>query len=140
MTKPLYLGMSTLGISKILMYEFQYDYIRPKCEDRSKLCYTDTDRFIIYIKIKDFFEDISNDIERQLDTCNYDKNDKQPLLIGKNKKVPVRFKDYLGGKIITEVVALRPKTYAYLMDDGSYYKKAKGTKKCLIKQKLIFEN
>ena len=63
----------------------------------------------------------------------YDKNNKRPLPIGKNKKVPGLFKDELGGKIITEVVALRPKTCAYLMDDGSNYKKAKGIKKCLIK-------
>ena len=140
MTKPLYLGMSILDISKILMYELWYDYIKPKYGDRAKRCYTDTDSFIIYIKTEDFFEDISNDVERWFDTSNYDKNDKRPLPIGKNKKVPGLFKDELGGKIITEVVALRPKTYAYLMDDGSDHKKAKGTKKCVIKQKLMFEN
>ena len=92
------------------------------------------------MKTEDFFEDISNDVERWFDTSNYDKNDKRPLPIGKNKKVPGLFKDELGGKIITEVVALRPKTYAYLMDDGSNHKQAKGTKKCVIKQKLMFEN
>ena len=69
MTKPLYLGMSILDISKILMYEFWYNYIIPK------LCYTDTDSFIIYIKTEDFFEDISNDVEKWFDTSNYDKND-----------------------------------------------------------------
>ena len=92
------------------------------------------------LKPKIFFKDISNDVEGWFDTSNYDKNDKRPLPIGKNKKVPGLFKDELGGKIITEVVALRPKTYAYLMDDGSDHKKAKGTKKCVIKQKLMFEN
>ena len=65
---------------------------------------------------------------------------KRPLPTGKNKKVPGLFKDELGGKIITEVVALRPKTYVYLMDDGSDHKKAKGTKRCVIKQKLMFES
>ena len=100
MTKPLYLGMSILDISKILMYEFWYDYINPKYGDRVKLCYTDTCSFIIYIKTKDFFEDISNDVERWFDTSNYDKNDKKPLSIGKNKKVPGLFKDELGGKIM----------------------------------------
>ena len=138
MTKPL--GMSILDISKILMYEFWYDYINPKYGNRAKLCYTDTNSFIIYIKTEDFFEDISNNVERLFDTSNYNENDKRPLPIGKNKKVPGLFKDELGGKIITEVVALRPKTYAYLMDDGSDHKKAKGTKKCVIKQKLMFEN
>ena len=105
MTKPLYLGMSILDISKILMYEFWYNYIIPKYGDRAKLCYTDTDSFIIYIKTEDFFEDISNDVEKWFDTSNYDKNDKRPLPIGKNKKVPGLFKDELGGKIITEFVA-----------------------------------
>ena len=89
---------------------------------------------------EDFYRDIAGDVERWFDTSNYDENDKRPLPIGKNKKVPGLFKDELGGKIITEVVALRPKTYAYLMDDGSNHKQAKGTKKCVIKQKLMFEN
>ena len=137
-TKPLYLGMSILDISKILMYKFWYDYIKPKYGDKAKLCYTNTNSFIIYIKTEGFFEDISNDIERWFDTSNYDKNDKRPLPIGKNKKVPGLFKDELGGKTIIEVIALRPKTYEYLMDDGSNHKKAKGTKKCVIKQKLMF--
>ena len=87
------------------------------------------------LKPKIFFEDISNDVERWFDTFNYDKNDKMPLLIGKNKKAPGFFKDKLGVKIMTEVVALRPKTYAYLIDDGSDHKIAKGTKKCVLKQK-----
>ena len=122
------------------MYEFWYDYIGPKYGDKAKLCYTDTDSFIIYIKTKDFFEDISNDVEKWFDTSNYDKNDKRPLPIGKNKKVPGLFKDELGGKIITEFVALRPKTYSYLDDNCNEHKKAKGTKKCVIKQKTMFEN
>ena len=129
-TKPLYLGMSILDIIKILMYEFWYDYIKPKYGHSGNLCYTDTDSFIINIKIKDFFEDASNDVERWFDTSNYDKNDKRPLPIGKNKKVTGLFKDKLGGKIIREVVALKLKTNAYLMEDGSDHKKAKGTKKC----------
>ena len=135
MTKPLYLGMSILDISKTLMYEFWQEYIRPKYGDRAKLCYTDTDRFIIYIKTEDFFEDISNGVERWFDTSNYDKNDKRSLSIGRNKKVPGLFKDELGRNIMTEVVALRPKTYAYLMNDGSDHKKAKGTKKVYNKTK-----
>ena len=69
-----------------------------------------------------------------------DKNDKKPLPIGKNKKEPGLFKDELGEKSITEVVALRPKLYAYLMNDGTDHNKAKGTKKCAIKQKRMFEN
>ena len=100
MNKPLYLGASILDISKTLMYKFQCGYLKPKYEDKVKLCYTDTDSFIIYIKTEDFFEDISNDVEKWFDTSNFDKNDKRPLTIGKNKKVPGLFKDELGGKKI----------------------------------------
>ena len=140
LTKPLYLGMSILDISKALMYKFWYDYVKPKYGDRARLCYTDTDNFVIHIIAEDFFEDISNDVERWFDTSNYDENDKKPFLIGKNKKVPGVSKDELGGKIIVEVVAFRPKPWAYLMDDDSEHKKAKGTKKCVIKLRLMFEN
>ena len=62
------------------------------------------------------------------------------MMIGKKKKVLGLFRDELGRKIIIEVTALRPKTYAYLMNDGSNHKKGKGTKKCVTKQKLMFEN
>ena len=140
MAKPLYLGMSILDISKTLMYKFWYDYINTNYGDRAKLCYADSDSFVIYIKTEDLFENISNDVERWFYTSNNNKNDKRPLPIGKNKKVPGLSKYELGGKIITELLALRPKTYPYLMDDGSDHKKTKGTKKCVIKQKLMFEN
>ena len=121
---PLYLGMPILDISKILMYEFWYNYIRPKYGDRPKFCYADTDSFIIYIKAEDFFEDISNDVEKWFDTCNYNKKDKIPFPIGKNKKAPGLIKDELGGKIITEFVALRPKTYSYLGENCNEHKKS----------------
>ena len=60
--KPIYLGMSILDISKTLMYEFWYDYIKPKYQDKAKLCYMDTDSFVIHIKTEDFYEDIANDV------------------------------------------------------------------------------
>ena len=131
--------MSILDISKTLLYEFRYDYIKPKYEDRAKLCYTDTDSFIIHIITEDFYKDIANDVEKSLDTSNYNENDKRPLPIGKNKKVIGLFKDELGGKIMKEFCGLRAKTYAYLMDD-SENEKAKGTKKCVIKRRVRFEN
>ena len=131
--KPIYLGMSILGISKTLMYEFCYEYIKPKYKEKAKLCCMDTDSFIINIFTEDFFEDINNDFERWFDTSNYDKNDKRPLQTGINKEVIGIFKDELGGKIMKEFCAPRTKTYAYLMDDDSKKKIAKGTKKCIIK-------
>ena len=132
--------MSILDISKTLMYEFQYDYIKPKYVDRTKLCYTDTDSFLIYIETEDFYKDITNDVERWFDTSNYDENDERLLTIGKNKNAICLFKDELGGKIVTEFVARRAKVYAYFMEDGSEHEKAKGTKKCVIKYELMFEN
>ena len=73
MNKPLYLGASVLDISKTLMYKLWYDYLKPKYEDKIKLCYLDTDSFIIYIKTEDFFEDI--DVEKWFDTSKFDKKD-----------------------------------------------------------------
>ena len=119
------------------MYEFWYNYIMPKYRDRAKLCYTDNNSFITYIKTEDFFEDISNDVEKWFDTSNYNKKSKILILMGK-KKVPGLFKDELEGKIITEFVALRRKTYSYLGDNCNENKKAKGTKKCAITQKIMF--
>ena len=87
-----------------------------------------------------YWHEYWTNVEGWFDTSNYDKNDKRPFPIGKNKKVPGLLKDELGGKIMKEVVALRPKAYAYLDDDGSNHKKAKGTKKCVIKHKLMFQN
>ena len=140
MNKPVYLGMSILDISKTLMYEFWYDYVKPKYKDKAKLCYMDTDSFVINIFTEDFFEDINNDVERWFDTSNYDKNDKRPLQTGMNKKVIGMFKDELGGKIMKEFCALRTKSYAYLMDDHSEKEKANGTKKCIIKRTIMLEN
>ena len=97
MNKPLYLCISILDINKILMHEFWYNYIIPKYGDKAKLSYTDTDSFIIYIKTQDFFEDISNNVEKWFDISNYNKNDKIPPPTGKNKKEPGLFKDELGG-------------------------------------------
>ena len=96
--------------------------------------------FVIYIFTEEFFEDINNDVERQFDTSNYDKNDKRPLPMGMNKKVLGMFKDELGGKIMKEFCALGAKTYTYLMDDDSKKKKAKGMKRGVIKRRLMFEN
>ena len=122
------------------MYEFWYDYTKPKYQKKAKLCYTDTDSFIIHIKTEDFFEDIANDVEKWFDTSNYDENNKSLPPIGKNKKVIGLFKDELGGKCTKEFARLRAKTYAYLMDDNSEHKKAKETKKCIIKIILMFKN
>ena len=134
MNNPVDLGLSILEISKTLMYEFWYDYIKPKYQDNAKLCYMDTDSFIINIKTKDFYEDIADNVEKRFHTSNYECN--RPLPTG--RKLIGLMKDELGGKIMTEFPALRPKPYSYLMDDGNSGKKAKETKKkCVIKKKYL---
>ena len=138
MNKPIYLGLSISEVTKILMYEFWYDYMKPKYGNKVQLCYMDTDSFIMNIKTNDFYENIANDIENRFDTSNYEVN--RPLPTGKNKKVISLMKDKLGGKIITAFVTLRPKTYSFLTDNDKEDKKANGTKKCVIKNMIKFND
>ena len=96
----------------------------------------DTDSFIILIKTEDFYKDIANGVEKKYDTSNYKVN--RPLATGKNEKIMGLMKDVSGGKIMIEFVALRPKTYFYLMDDGNSDEKAEGAKKCVTKRRIKF--
>ena len=128
------------------MYEFWYGYLKPKYGDRIKLCYMDPDSLIPMIKTEDFYRDIANDVEKRFDTSNYKVD--RPLPTGKNKKVIGLMKDELKGRIMTEFVALRPKTYAQQIDDYGdndddddiKLKKAKGTMKSVIKRVLKFND
>ena len=122
--RSVYLGLSNYKIYttyKTLMYKFWYDYIKPKYQQNAKLWYMETDSFIIHITIEDIYEDIANDFEKRFDTSSYEDN--RPLPTGKNKKVIGLMKDKLGGKIMTEFVALRPKTYSYSIHDKNSDKK-----------------
>ena len=116
MNKPIYLGLSILDISKITMHEFWYDFIKSKYGSSAKLCYMDTDSFIINVKTEGFYKDISENVIERFDTSNYIHD--RPLPIGVNKKVLGLMKDELGGGIITEFVALRPKAYSYKTEDN----------------------
>ena len=107
MNKSVYLGMSILDITKTLMYKLWYNAIKLKYKEKVKICYMDTDSFIIHIKT---YNNIANGVERWFDTFNYDENDKKSLPIGKNKKVIGLFKDELGGKIMIVFVRIRAKT------------------------------
>ena len=100
--------------------------------------YIDTDSFIMHIKTEDFYKDIANDVEKRFDTSNYEVD--RPLPRGRNKKVIGLMKEELGGKIMTEFLTFRPKTYSYLTDDCEEDKKAKGAKKCVIKRRLKFND
>ena len=140
MSKPVYLGQAILDISKTLMYEFWYDYLKPKYGDKVKLCYMDTDDFIVHIETEDFYEDIASNVDKWFDTSAYNEDNNRPLPIGKNKKVIGKFKDEMNGKIMIENYNARAKTYAFKLDDDKETKRAKGTKKCVIKKDLTFEN
>ena len=85
MNKPIYLGAAVLDISKIVMYEFLYDYTKLKYDNNAKVCYIDTDSFIIYIKTEDFYEDITDDVDKRFDTSNYEID--RPLPTGKNRNM-----------------------------------------------------
>ena len=141
MNKPVYIGQAILDLSKIVMYEFHYDYMVPTYGlEKLKLCYMDTDSLVYDIKTEDFYEDRANDVEARFDTSAYSKTDFRPLPISLNKKVIGLMKDELGGKIMTEFVALRPKLYSYRKLDGSEDKKCNGIKKCVVKKTLTFED
>ena len=153
MNKPVYLDQAILDLSKIVMYEFHYDYMKRKYNsDRLQLCHMDTDSLVYHIKTKDFYTDISNDVEERFDTSGYNKENTKPLPIGKNKEVIGLMKDELGDAIMTEFVALRSKLYSYRKVDGSKTseapegprftedKKCKGIKKRIVKKTLTFED
>ena len=85
MNKPIYLEISILELSKMLMYEFWYDYVKTKCGEKAKLCYMDTNNFIVYIKTNGNYKDIAEDIERRSITSSNELH--RPLPKGKNRKV-----------------------------------------------------
>ena len=105
--KPIYLEQAVLDLSKTLMFEFWDYYLKPMYGDKIRLCYADTDSFIMHIKTDDFYKDISAHVDKWFDTSNFNKNDNIPLEIGKNKKELGKFKDELGGKIMTKLCALQ---------------------------------
>ncbi len=114
--KPIYLGTSILDISKTLMYDFHYDYVKKNYRQKSKLLFTDS--LCYEIQTEDFYKDISGDVERLFNTSNYPKDHPSKIPTGKNKEVIGMFKDEAGGKIIQGFVGLRAKLYAYKMLDG----------------------
>ena len=137
MNKPIYLGQAILDLSKIIMYEFHYDYMVPKYGEKLNLCYMDKDSLIYNIKTGDFYKDIADDIPNRFDTSGYLPN--KPLPIGLNKKVIGLMKDELGGEIMEEFITLRPKMYSY-RTSSKESKKCKGIKKCVVRKMITFED
>ena len=140
MNKPVYLGMCILDLSKTIMYDFHYNYIKPKYRDKAKLLFTDTDSLMYEIKTEDFYKDISKDVKDRFDTSDYPENHPSGIPTGINKKVLGMFKDEAAGKIINEFVALRSKLYSYKMDEGEEHKKSKGIKKQVVESSISHED
>ena len=146
MNKPIYAGMTTLDLSKLLMFDFQYGYVKKKWENCSVL-YTDTDSLVLEIETEDFFADIAADVPEWFDTNDF--SPKHPAVLNgmpivpENKKKIGLMKDECGGVIMTEFVALKPKLYSFLTEVDEEIRekqRAKGVKKCMIKKSLRHAN
>ena len=138
--KPVYLGMCILDLSKTIMYDFHYNYIKEKYGNNAKLLFTDTDSLMYEIETGDFYKDISEDVKNRFDTSDYPPNHPSGIPTGCNKKVLGVFKDEAAGKIMEEFVGLRAKLYSYKMFEGEESKKCKGIKKSVVKKSITHED
>ena len=157
LNKPIYVGQAILDLSKTLMFDFHYNYIRKKYGNKAELLFTATDSLMFLIQTDDFYHDIRKDITKKFDTPDYYENHHSGIKTGVNKKVIGKFKDEVGGNQITHFVGLRPKLYTFKVEtkykkdekDGKVKeinvfqkdkRKAKGVKKNVIKKSLSFED
>ena len=135
--KPIYLGMCILDLSKTLMYDFHYNYIKKKYGDGASLLFTDTDSLAYEIKTEDFYKDINPDVDRLFDTSNYPADHESGIKVRTNKKVPGMFKDEAGGKQILEFVGAE--SYSYRMKEFEE-KNVKELKKAVVRKSIKFED
>ena len=140
MNKPVYLGMCILDLSKTIMYDFHYNYIKPKYGVKAKLLFTDTDSLMYEIETEDFYKDISKDVINRFDTSDYPENHPSGIPTGINKKVLGMFKDEAAGKRIKEFVGLHAKLYSFVMEDGKENKRCKGVKKQVVESSITHED
>ena len=137
--KPVYVGQAILDLSKTLMFDFHYNYIKNKYGSRALLLFTDTDSLAYEIKTKDFYADILDDVMEKFDTSDYPTNHSSGITTGVNKKVIGLFKDEAAGKQITHFVGLRPKLYSFKIEE-KVVKKCKGVKSNVVKNTIDFED
>ena len=138
--KPIYVGQAILDLSKTLMFDFHYNYIRKKYGNKAELLFTDTDSLLYLIQTDDFYLDIKKDVKKKFDKSDYLENHPSGIKTGVNKKVIGKFKDEVGGNQITHFVGLRPKLYTFKVEEKGETRKAKGVKKNVIKKPLSFED
>ena len=131
LSKPVYVGMSVLDLSKSIMFDFYYGHLKPLYGDKIRMLYTDTDSLIVHVETEDVYADMMLDSDLY-DTSNYPTD--HPLHSSANKKVIGKFKDELGGKIMTEFIGLRSKMYSYIGDDCG--KRAKGVNRSVLRDTI----
>ena len=139
--KPVYVGQAILDLSKLLMFDFHYNFIQKKYSyKKARLLFTDTDSLMYELKTDDFYDDIKEDIKTRFDTSEYSPNHKSGIQTGLNKKVIGMFKDEVAGRQITHFVGLRPKLYSFKIEESNTNKKCKGIKKNIVKKEIEFED
>ena len=138
--KPVYVGQAILDLSKILMFDFHYNYIKKKYYNKAELLFTDTDSLMYHIKTKDFYKDINSDVMDKFDTSDYPSIHPSGIITGVNKKVIGVFKDEVAGQQITHFVGLRPKLYNYKVENKKEIKKCKGIKSNVVKKSIDFDD
>ena len=135
LNKPIYVGMSVLDISKHLMYDFYYNHLKKLYTHNIRLLYTDTDSLIVHVQTDDLYKDMSLNADLY-DTSNYSPG--HPLFSTANKKIIGKYKDELGGKVMTEFIGIRPKMYSYVGEESG--KRAKGVKKSVLRKSITHED
>ena len=149
--KPIYVGQAILDLSKTLMSDFHYNYIRKKYGNKAELLFTDTDSLMYLIQTEDFYKDIKKDIKKKFDTSEYPEDHPSGIKTGVNKNVIGKFKDDALGRQITHFVGLRPKLYTFKVEEKGEtrklkgkkegeIRKAKGVKECVVEKSLTFED
>ena len=135
LNKPIYVGLSVLDLSKHLMYNFYYNTLKKNYGDNIRLLYTDTDSLIVKVDTEDIYADMSLNADLY-DTSNYSPG--HPLFSTANKKIIGKFKDELGGQLLTEFIGIRPKMYSYVGEESG--KRAKGVKKSVLKKTITHDD
>ena len=138
--KPVYVGQVILDLSKTLMYNFHYRYIKKKYNKKAELLFTDTDSLMYQIQTKDFYHDIKDDVKTKFDTSGYPSSHPSGIPTGLNKKVIGMFKDEVGGRQITHFIGLRPKLYSFKIEEDKDVRKCKGIKKNVVSKGITFEH
>ena len=156
--KPIYVGQAILDLSKTLMFDFRYNYIKNKYGNKAELLFTDTDSLMYLIQTDDFYLDIKQDVKKTFDTSDYPENHPSGIKTGVNKKVIGKFKDEAAGRQITHFVGLRPKLYTFKVEEikegenkvkgekemkgenKGEVDKAKGVKESVIRKSLTFDD